>query len=370
MPTQVVITKSKVKSLDLCLFTSAFLLSLYSSGAWAQAPAEAQQLFSPSVGQRFHEIACEIANADNVTNSEIEQAIIFLTATMDLDSRASLRTQKGTFGGRANYVVPDMIKLASRHSERDSSQLMYQMLGNYLEESVDLEPVREALSYLLEQMNSREQREQLLAVLLQELGPQNEVFGSELATLLGLLMAEKADLVSATSYFERAYALNRYNKLAFEKLVELVPEQIEPAVYLENLRLRLSQNPLDLEAALNFAEYAERLQIYEVAAAAYEYSADLFGYLHPADPLPARIHLAWAISCYNTQRDQPKCLKIASEFRQSGRFDLFLEAIAARAAEKIGDQQHASRILTAAEAKAIQLLEEGTSPQVSHEQLA
>jgi hypothetical protein len=324
-----------VKSFAFCLFTSTFFCF---SLTWAQDFPNSDRLFSPSVGQKFYEIAYELANSEDVNESQAEQAIVFLSATAELD-------------GRANYILPDMIKLACRHSERDYSELVSHLLANYVDEFADLEVVRKAVRYLLEQLNSREERENLLAAMLNNFGGKNKVLDSELATLLGLLIVEKADFDSATPYFMLAYNNNKYNRLAFEKLAELVPEQIEPAMYLEHLRLILGENPLDMEAALAFAQYAERLQLYQTAADVYEYCVDLFRFLNPSQPLPSWLYLSRMISNYNTQRNQHKCLQIASEFRQSGRFNLLIEAIAGKAAAKIGDTEQADRILRAAEGK-------------------
>jgi len=319
------------------------ILFFCSSSAWAQAPLDSEQLFSPSVGQRFYEIAYELANSEDISEPEAEQAIIFLTATVYLDSRA-------------NYVHPVLIKLASQHPGWDYSEIVYNSLARYLDASADFEPARKAVQYLLERLNSREQREQLLEDLLRNLGGKNACFDSELATLLGLLVAEKADTETAQSYFMGAFNSNKYNKLAFAKLVELMPEQIEPAIYLEQLRLALGENPVDLEAALAFAQYAEQLQLYQTAADAYEYCVELFSYLYPSQQLLPHIYIPWMISNYNTQRNQHRCLQIASQLRQSGRFDLFAEAIAGKAAAKIGDTEQANRIFQAAEEKAQQLL--------------
>ena len=338
------------------VFSVLFFCSL---SAWAQpdvsAPLQRQdseQLFSPSIGERFYEIAYELANSQVVSSAETEQAIVFLTATMNLDSRA-------------NYVVGDMIKLACRYPEQSRTktgraeallvrdELVHFLLAKYVNESADLEPVREAISYLLERLDSREEREKLLEELLRNLGGKSSVLDSELATLLGLLMAEKADLQAAQFYLFRAYSNNKYNKLAFAKLAEIAPGQIAPAMYLEQLRLALGKNPLDMEAALASAQYAEQLQLYETAADAYEYCAELFRFSHPSEALPASLYLPWAISSYNTQRNQHKCLQIAKSVRQSGQFDLFLEAIAGKAAAKIGDAEQAKRIFQAAEHKAL-----------------
>ena len=306
--------------------------------AWAQDPLDSERLFSPSLGQRFYEIAYESANSEDISGPEIEQAVTFLTATLELDSRA-------------NYVHPVLIKLASQHPGRDYSEMVYNSLARYVDRSADFEPAREAVQYLLERLNSREQREQLLGDLLKNLGGKNACFDSELATLLGLLVAEKADANTAQFYFVQAFNSNKYNKLAFAKLAELMPEQIAPATYLEHLRLALGENPFDLEAALAFAQYAKQIQLYQTAADAYEYCAQLFSYLYPSQELPPYIYLPWMLSSYNTQRNQHNCLQVASQLRQSGRFDLLVEAIAGKAAAKIGDTEQANRIFQAAEEK-------------------
>jgi tetratricopeptide (TPR) repeat protein len=322
-----------------------------------------EEPFSSSVGQRFHEIACELAASEGShfarrwqngvleevvpgKSQRLEQAIIFLTAALRLDSGAK-------------YVLPDLIRFASRHPDRDYSELVYRLLEGYVDESADLEPVREAISYLLGRANAREQREELLGQMLTELGDRNKVLASELATELGLLAAEKADLQSAQSYFMHAYYNNKYNKLAFAKLAELLADQIQPAAYLEHLRFAWRQNPLDMGAALAFAQYAERLELYQTAAGTYEYCADLSKFLRLADDLPASLYIPWAISSYNTQRGRHKCLQIASDVRQSGRFDLLLEAIAGRAAMKIGSRQQADQILKAAANEALKFVSGG-----------
>jgi len=338
--------------------------------AWGQPTLDTEKLFSPSVGQKFYEIAYELANAPDTGGSEAEQAIIFLTATTNLDSRA-------------NYVLPDMIKLASRFPSAasilpalmplpaqaaaatqspgktadDPARILYNLIRQYVNESADLEVAEQAIRYLLEQLDSREQREKLLEDLLTNLQGKNARLESQLHTLLGLLMTEKADFQTAQAHLMQAYNSDKYNRLAFEKLAELAPEQFEPAAYLEYLRLKLAENPLDMEAALAFAQYARSLELYETAADAYEYCAKLFAYLYPSQPLPAHIYLPWMISTYNTQRNQHKCLQIADRLRQSGRFDLVAEAIAARAAAKLGDTEQANWILRTAEDKALELLD-------------
>ncbi len=326
------------KSKSFLVFSAVIIFCL---PARAQGPLDSEHLNSTSAGNIFYEIAYELANSPEITTAEAEQAIIFLTAAMNLDSSA-------------NYVIPVLIKLTSQYSEQDNSKLVYQLLTNYVDKSADadLEPARMAVRYLLEQLNSREERENLLEGILKNMGGNNAFLDSELATSLGMLTAETPDLASAQKYLTHAINNNKYNKLAFAKLAELMTEQISPAMYLEHLRLILDQNPIDLEAALGFAQYAERLQLYETAAGAYEYCDELFRFLYPSQPLPASIYLPWAISCYNTQRNQHKCLQIAERLRQDDRFDLLMEAIAAKAAVKTGNPDLAKQIFGAAEKNA------------------
>ena len=342
--------------------------SAYSS----RSPLESEQLSAPSVSRKFYEIAYELAKPKEVRGPELEQAITFLTAAMKLDKNA-----KG--------IRPLLIEFAVRERTPDRSGLVYEMLVEYVDEFADLEVARKAVGYLLDRANSREERERLLERMLGTLGNKNNILGSELATLLGVLKAEKADSEAAAHYLMQAYRSHRYNAVAFAKLAEVAPEQISPAVYLERLRLALRENPSDIDTAVAFAEYAERLQLYETAAAAYEYCADLFDYLYPSEALPARIYLPWAISSYNTRQDQSQCAQIAERIRAQGEFDLRLEAIAAKAAIKLGDNESAARTFQAAEEKAQKLLkqqegaagavdagtvESANSQQVTPEQLA
>jgi hypothetical protein len=333
--------------LKSCVFLAFLMLLFCPFVSWAQytqGTMDTERIFAPSLGQKFYDIAYELANSADINGPEIEQAIVFLTATLDLDNRA-------------NYVYPVLIKsagwlapLAGRQPARDYRETVYTSLERYLDKSTDFEPARQAVQYLLEYFNVREQREQILIYVLQNLRARNACFDSELYTLLGSFAAEKAD-PNAYQYFMQALNDNKYNKLAFEKLVELIPEQISPPLYLGHLRLMLGENPLDLEDALAFAQYAEKTQLYDTAADAYEYSAQLFSFLYPSQPLPPNIYLPWMLSNYNTKRNQHNCLQIASQIRQSGRFDLLAEVIAAKAAMKIGNAEQANQIFQAVEEK-------------------
>jgi hypothetical protein len=353
--------KSKAGRFAFCLFASLFILILNSLPLAARQLPASENLFSPTVGQKFYEIAYELGNRPDADNLAVEQAVVFLTAARDLDNNT-------------NYTLPDVIEFASRNNDKDYSELILLSLDSYINQSADLEVTKSAIQYLLDRLNSREEREQFLQFVLQNVAGRNAALDSQLLTLLGSLKAETADDPNAAQFFMQAYQKNKYNKLAFSKLAELIGQQIDPATYLEQLRMVLGQNPFNLEAALAFAEYAEQLQLYNVASDAYQYCTELFAYLYPSRPLPAWLYLPWAISSYNTQRDQYKCLQIAKDIRQTGRFDLFVEAIAAKAAAKIGDTEQAARLLEQAEEKALNLLTQnastGAKSPVNTEQLA
>ncbi len=322
-------------------------LSLWAQGSTVrnidQSAANPEQLYSPSISQKFYEIAYELANSKDIVGPEVEQAMAFLTAAMSLDRNAG-------------DVRALLIECACRETGWDYSNLIYSLLIDYVDEFADLEVSTKAVEYMLERMNSREAREKLLEQMLGTLGSKNKILSSELATKLGILKAEKVDLEAAEFYFMQAYKNNRYNWKAFAKLAEIKPERINSAIHLERLRLAIRENPSEIDVAISFAQQAEHLQLYETSAAAYKYCADLFSYLYPSEALPGRIYLPWAISSYNSRQNQSQCLEIAKRVRQEGGFDLRLESIAGKAAIKMGDTELATLIFQAIEEKTQRLL--------------
>ena len=301
---------------------------------------------SPSVAEKFRELARELTRGGNVANPRIRQAIALAQAAGELD-RSSPAT------------LPLLIELYSRDKAGDNSQAVYDLLVDYVDESADLMLCSQATQYLLAGLDSREERERMLEQLLSDLGNKNVYFGSELATVLGVLMAEKANADAAGFYFAQAYRNNKYNDIAFSRLAELFPDKLGPEIYLEHLRLEVQEDPTDLEAAMALAQYAERLELYDIAAGVYEYCAGLFAYLFPSEKLPADIYLPWSLSAYNTETQVPQCMKIAQMVGATGRFNLVVESLAAKAAAKMGDGQQATQIFKAIEQKIQQYLEEG-----------
>lgn len=305
-----------------------------------------ETLVSSSVAGRLREIAREMTRRADLSPARTDQAVILLTAARSLDRDAE-------------EIEPLLLELVTRKAEKDYSDHVLLLLRSYVDGSADRAVVGNAIRYLLDRLNTREQRKEMLETLVAKIGNRNPAVDSELATLLGLIMLEKADFGAARFYLVQAYAENKYNKRAFARLAELAFDEIGPSAYLEHLRLVMRENPLDLDAALNFAQYAERLQLYAVACDSYQYCAELFRYLYPAKPLPPHIYLPWAVSSYNAPGRERVCLQIAAGVRDQGRFDILLEAVAGRAAARTGDAPEARRIFRQAEQWAGQLLEAG-----------
>lgn len=313
--------------------------------SYAQNSIEADRIFAPAVGQSFYNLAYELGNRKDATRSDIQKAIILMQSTTLLDKQS-------------DYVLVDMIKLAAKYPDQNYARLMVALLNKYVNESADLEVTQTGIQYLLNQLNSRQEREALLEKLLMTIGEKDKWLSSEISTSLGIYMLEKARFDAATFYFMQAYNSNMYNRLAFENLSKVASDQITSPMYMKYLNDALDQNPLDMNICLEFAKYAYQMQIYEIATQAYNYCSDLFSYLHPSQPLPPWIYLPWSLSAYNTPTDQYKCLKIAKKVRESGTFDLMLETIAGKAAIKMKDIPQAEQILMTAETKALQLLAE------------
>jgi hypothetical protein len=354
---------SPVRALCLqMLFICGFL-------AQGQPLRNQDELFSPTAALAFYDIADDLTNTGSektlLPPADAEQALIFLTAADDLDTGAQ-------------YVLPDMIKLACRTASplslgmadsyarmrdpndpnktieaKDNSQLVVNLLSRYVGIDADMQVVREAVRYLLSTADSREQREQMLRFLLQRVGGKNDLLASDLQTSLGLLAAEKADVAAAQSHFIAAIDKNKYNRLAFQKLRELADPNLNPATYLEHLRYQLGENPLDLQSSLSFAAGASALGLFDTGADAYAYCASLFGYLYPSDPLPQYIYLPWALNLYASQRRVIEVPQVAQKVRAEGTFDVVLETAAAKAVEKTGDAKSARDILNAAEQTAM-----------------
>ena len=344
----------KNRSIATCL-----AMVLFAAPTWAQTqfptqlssglaaargvrPVEPQSLASPSAAARFWEIGYEIAHSENISGPEADQAIILLTAAKSLNPKLV-------------GAEPLLLTLATHSADKNYSDPVIFWLQKYINESADRTIVADAIRYLLSRANSREERQALLERVADKIRDRNLAINSELATALGLLMLEKGDMDRAKFYLVQAYNNNKFNRTAFARLMDLAPNEVGPANHLEHLRLVVRENPLDLKEALRFAGYAEQLQLYDIAAPSYQYCAELFRYLYPSEQLPAHVYLPWASSCYNSQRGLQTCLQIAENLRGVKRFDILLEALAGKAAAKVGKADEAKRILQQAGQRAEEL---------------
>ncbi len=320
---------------------------------------EGEELFSQLTAQGFHKLAYELYTSGDVDDRGLEEATAFLRGVFTLDPRAE-------------YVYVDILRIAPKRERVDAEQLLW-AFENYVDGSSDLEVVSNAVRYLLNAQDSRQERENVLGRLLQIAEEKNAVLSSELATQLALLLAEKADTDGAVNYLTHAYDSNPYNKLAFAKLDELKRnsgESIPLVLYAQDFRLAIEADPMSIEAGSAFANYSAKLGLYDMAADSYEYCAQLWQYLYPDRSLPASIYLPWAISNYNTIRGSLKCVEIAESVRRHGGFDLILEGVAAKASKKIGSSRKHSDALAAGQ-RAEEILSSGSgSGKVTAEQIA
>ncbi|MGE5295951.1 MAG: hypothetical protein ACM3VT_14090 [Solirubrobacterales bacterium] len=306
----------------------------------------ADSLSSSVAADRLREIARDLIQSKTLTTSQADQAIILLTAAKNLDRVAA-------------DIEPLMLRGALQAGTKDYSDQVLLWLQSYVSQSAERTIVMDSIRYLLDHAGSTDRRQATLETLVKRIGNKNPAIDSELGTLLGQLMIEKSDKDAGKFYLLQGYSNNKYNKVAFAKYAELAPNDVGPAVYLEHLRLMMQENPLDINAAIAFAQYCERWQLYDLAAQSYQYCAHLFRYLYPSEPMPPHVYLPWAISCYNSRQNQQICLQIAESIRNAGQFDLFLEAVAGKAAAKTGNQALAQQILSQAEQKAVQILNAG-----------
>ena len=325
----------------------------------AQGLGPALEVFSPVTAQTFHKIAGDIGPADQLSGDHAKQALILLYAATQLDDRPE-------------YVYPDLLTVASQFTDRQYNQLVYFIFDRYVTENSDLEISHKAIRFLLGNQDSRQGRESLLTMLLKRAGAKNTAIASELSMHLALLSAEVANVEGSLQYLLMAYQANPYNKLAFAKLTELVAqtgESIIPSDHARHMRLAKGVNPLDFEAAFAFSAYVEQFELYDIAASGYEYCAELFAFIYPDKKLPESIYLPWALASYNAPRGQGKCIEIARKVRQSGRFDLVLEGIAGRAAQKLGDISRGDELIVAGLTAEEMLGDKAVAPQVTAEEL-
>jgi len=336
-------------------FVILFVLSGCLSNLFSTQLSDSQELFSPANAMTFHKIAYESYNSADADDEDLRQAMKFLIAIKTLDPKAK-------------YISADILILAAKTADRRYAQPVFSAFEEYASENVDLEIANKAIGYLMDSRDSRNERENVLYSANRSIEGKNDILVSELETYQALLMAERADFASARYLFNKVNNTNPYNKLAFAKFAELslqAEDPVPPEHYAVHLRLAMGAAPLDIKSAIEFASYLEKHGIYTLAADSYEYCVELYGYLWPHKPLPASLYLPWAIANNNTIRGPEETIRIAEQVRQSGSFDIILEAIAASAAGKTGNPKQKESILSAGQKAEKILLSDPESAQVS-----
>lgn len=324
--------KSANRKISSISVVFVFLTVLTFAACTSYGQSDQNDIYSPTIARNFYEKGYELGNLGQPSSQQFKQSLVFYKAARRVDSSA-------------NYLIADMIRLLCRDTENNRSDMVNQLLIQYVNESADLDVTNTAVNYLLEHLNSREKREQLLEQLREDIGVENDTLDSELATLKGMLRLETADTNSASKLFMEAYSKNPYNTLAFDQLAQYQPSAITREMVLANLRNKITKNPLDINNTATFADRCKQYGLYQTAAEGYEYCSNLFNYLKPDTPLPESIYLPWIVSTYNSSNGATKCLKIAEQIRSSGEFSPIVEVIAAKAAEKIGNSELSNQIL-------------------------
>ena len=336
------------------------LILCMSCGSLLAQRQERNDLFSPYNAEPIQSIADDMYQAAQTDLDTAKKAMVLLEAVRKLNPRAE-------------NLLEDVIRFSVLFGDNRYGEVLDASFKEYLDEKSDLEVLRSIVNYGLDQLNTREQREEYLANMLSKIGKNNPAFASEVGTQLAILDIEKGDTEAAKTRLIRAYDWYPYNTLAYEKMDQIFSESeliLPPVIYASELRRRMILNPAGIGTTLAFADYAQQLGVYDVAASAYEYAARLYAFMYPADQIPASIYLPWAIACYNTPHNKMKCFEIAEMVRASGRFDLVLEGLAGRVAIKSGDYKESKQVLVAAQ-KAEQMVNGNSSGSiVTAEQLA
>jgi tetratricopeptide (TPR) repeat protein len=310
---------------------------------------EQQTLYSPITGQLFSKLGNDLLG---VRSNEVDVAMTFLQAGILLDEQSA--------GGYEQFLRGAGKSCGSRQNYSDTILLS---LRRYLDRKADLEVVAESLGCVLDNANSRQERELLLGRLLSQMAEANPVFGSDIASQLGLYAVEKADYAEATRRFEQACQMNPYNLLAGSKLLELHSQQTPAAAMDEKLvylRLRLATNPADLQAIVEFGKAAYRARLYEPAADAFGYAAALCAWLRPDASPSDEIVVGWAESCYFVPSRRSQCMAIADQVRKAGRYNLAVESVAVLAVQKLAKESSKEKTFDVVASEAEQLLLTGS----------
>ncbi len=290
-----------------------------------------EKITSQKVAALFLNMAQGLSYDPNMSERQADLAVLWLEGAQEL-KESDLP------------ILPVLLDVVTRFPPRDHTDLMLQALRETPLVAKNVGFIKAALSYILAGLHSSVEQQRFLESMVDELGGKIDEIDSELALLLGLVAQQAGRNPDAQTFFLKAYRLDATNGIAFSKLSEMIPDKISAGMFLSHLRTGIQVAPLNLDNALAFAQYAERLELYSVAAGAYAYCADLFKYLYPDQLLPPHIYLPWAMSVYNDGQKLAQIMEIAQRVRQGDRFDIFMEAIVGKAADKAGRREEGTQI--------------------------
>lgn len=343
------------------VFVNHFIISVYFIAS-AVGAFGADELFSENTGAIYIQQASEIHNEDPLDEMRTRQAIAFLESSYFLDPMS------GTVSEQTLNVVT-----ANCFNPQEDQEKLLSLLGDYLKNHSNQQMAIDTVGCLLEQLNTRVDREELLKQLLRKYSAYFPTFASDISTQLGFLAMEKSDIPEAMNRFSAAFNLNNYNHAALSQYLGLSKTQnleSKPILELSLYRIQLAVNPYNLNAALSYADLLQQMQIYDVAARAYEYVAELFFLLHSDLPVSREIIHSWMLSCYHDKHSLIKVLDIADRHRDPQQFDLLLESVAGKTLLKLGQNEKAKRVLRTALDKSESLISEGGLSVVYPEYLA
>lgn len=334
----------------VCLANSGWIYPLNALVQNAAVPVDSQitseKLQSGAISQVFAQLTDDFIHAESPDATTYEQAVLYAMAAMDLNINN-------------RQAIQGLLDLTEQWPDRDYSSYVLQWLIHANHDYTDWRLFKNALTYVFDHTRVAYRKEQIINQLLELVSETNQFVRSELLVMKATLAYENNNELRARDEFHKAYQTCKYNKTAFMRMVQLGPEQIKAQTYFEHLRYVVQENPLDLDAALIFAQYSERLELYSLAAGAYKYCADLYQYLNPEKELPAQIYLPWAITSYNSKNHIAQVKDIVDMVRKYNRFDLFVESIGAKAEMAQGDQARAQAMFAGIEQRAEQMIRAG-----------
>ncbi|HOQ04730.1 MAG TPA: hypothetical protein PKY88_05920 [Anaerohalosphaeraceae bacterium] len=324
------------------------------------APSGEDTFTSPAAAAILAKAAMDAYAGDPFSSRTIEITMTFLEAAAALDPQLTSAQEM-------------LLKVAASAgaNPNDYSRSVRDALRQYIDERANLAIVTGGVEYLLGRLQTRLEREMLLGRLIGTYGNKNPAVVSELSTHLALLEMERADTATAFQRLQYAYSLNPYNMLAFSKMAEISQDAVPQGLLTIQLRRTLEMNPLDVRAARAYADILRQVQLYESACQAYQYCADLYGYLNPGQQLPGELLLPWSLCALQSEKTASQCVVLAEQARTEGREDLMLEAAAGMALMRMGQTEKGRvRLETAGRKAAGQIRAGDESVKVLPEQLS